>query len=594
MIKVAVFFFLFFFLSNSFSKAQEVFDADYSKENKSYSINSEYSIVSKKKSYGDTILNYPVNYFSDTLVENMPVDWFPQGYETVMLGGQPSILSNSKGKKIEINPHQSLSIWGSPYGSFNAGCSLCVFSTGDVANGAAGQAALSGLDPRLGAFSIAHGDNAIAALYIGQSNNLTRIVLPIKSFDSYGFTLEKPLSPEQISSLHHGMYVSTNVRAQDMIAVDDYGRPTNYVYTGIVSGWGPSRINVYGWSVLGAQNKNENKYIKLGLVPDTKKNASDKWSNLDNKSSYTFPVAYIGDPGKYFGENDYITMDMDRVYGLNASSNASSYERNEFDMRWSHIKKNHQASFHGYTLSFECNECLASYPFTEDSYGYLVNGPYELPAAYVAQVDGDALEYKGYSTWVPGDGAANPSIVGSQHIMFDFSSHLSSNNKLHFGARSYHDLEGISDWRGYDVRLGLTVDGKRERDRFQGGSSMSDLAWNLNGKLGTICLVQPDGKTEGVCLEGNGSENVPGQLYAQQVSAKVVSASLYLSAPQFGTSDRSQIFTQIKGREHSEGDRVWCHNCLNPHQSPGQGTGRWIYLDRTSVWRGDDGYPARD
>lgn len=594
MIKIAVFSFLFFIFYCNFSKAQEVFDADFSEENRNHSSILKNSVVSGDFIYKGNIIKYPVNYFSDFLAEKVPVDWFPQGYETVMLGGQSSILNNNKGRRVTINPHQSLSIWGSPYGSFNAGCSLCVFSTGDVANGAAGQAALSGLDPRLGAFSIAHGDNAIAALYIGQSNNLTRLILPIKSFDIHGFMLEKPLSLEQISLLHHGMYVSTNVRAQDMIAVDNYGRPTNYVYTGIISGWEPSRINVYGWSVLGAQNKNGNKYIKSDLVPDTKRNAGNKWSNLDRKSSYTVPVAYIGDPGKYFGENDYIIMDMDRVYGLNASSNASSYERNEFDMRWSHIKENHQASFHGYTLSFECNECVASYPFTEDSYGYLVNGPYELPAAYVAQVDGDALEYKGYSTWIPGDGAADPSIIGSRHIMFDFSSRLSSNNTLHFGARSYHDLQGISDWRGYDVRLGLRVDGKRERDRFEGGSSMSDLAWNLNGKLGSICLVEPDGKTEGVCLEGNGSENVPGQLHAQQASAKVISASLYSSAPQFGTSARSQIFMEIKTYKHSEGDRIWCHNCLNPNQKPGHGTGRWIYLDSTSIWRGDDGYPARD
>ncbi|WP_158092828.1 hypothetical protein, partial [Acetobacter sp. DmW_043] len=535
------------------------------------------------------IIEYPVNYFINSLAENMPTDWFPQGYESVMLGGQSTILFN-KGRKIIIDPHQSLSIWGMPYGSFNAGCSLCVFSTGDVASGAGGQAALSGIDPRLGAFSIAHGDNAIAAFYLGESNNLTRLVLQVEKFDSDGFILKNKLSSEQLSVLHHGMYVSTNVRAQDMSSVDNYGRPTGYLYSGIISGWNSSRINVYGWSVLGAKDK----YLEKNIIPNTNKNPDGKWTNLDKKSSYTFPVVYIGDPGKYFGENDYVIMDMDRVYGDHASSNANSYERNEFDMRWSHVNKNHEASFHGYTLSFECNECAASYPFTEDSYGYLVNGPYELPAAYIAQVDGDALEYKGYSTWIPGNGAANSSIIGSRHIMFDFSSYLPSNNTLHFGARSYHDLEGISDWRSYDVRLGLIVDGRRERDRFEGGSSMSDLAWNLNGKLGSICLVQPDGKTEGVCLEGNGGENVPGRLNTQQLSAKVISTSLYLSSPQYGTSDHFQTFIEIKAHKHREGDRVWCHDCLNSHQNSRHGTGRWIYLDSTYVWRSDDGYLAKD
>lgn len=161
-------------------------------------------------------------------------------------------------------------------------------------------------------------------------------------------------------------------------------------------------------------------------------------------------------------------------------------------------------------------------------------------------------------------------------------------------ARSYHDLEGINDWRGYDIRLGLSVDGARTRDRFTGGSRMSDLAWNLNGRLGSICLVEPDGKTRGACLDGDGSVHIPGQVKASNISTTVVSASIYIDSPQYGTSNHHQMLSQIMATRHAEGDRLWCHNCLNHAQAHGLGTGRWIYLDGASVWRSDDGWPAKD
>ncbi|MBS0960852.1 MULTISPECIES: hypothetical protein [Acetobacter] len=587
--KISIYISIFIASMNGFSWAKENSNVEYSK-----SSSIENSIMFKKyKEFDGNYSLYPVNYLVNNLPEKEIFDWYPQGYETIMLGGQPVFIKNKNEKDIVFTPHQSLSIWSSPYGSFGAGCSLCVFTSGGSANGGDGQAALSGLDPRLGAFSIANGDNAIAAFYIGQTNNLTRMVLRVKAFDAQGAILEEPLTFEQIKKLHHGMYINTNIISPDINLKNNYGGFNSNNYTGIISGWENNRINVYGWSILGSAMIKNGKYNKKSIVPDTQlKNG--KWSNLDQFSSYTSPMLYVGDPGKYFGENDYVTMDMNRVYGANASSVVKSYERNEFDMRWRNIHKNNEASFHGYTLSFECDHCTAHYPFTEDSYGYLVNGASELPAAYVAQVYGDALEYKGYSTWIPGNGAADSSVTGSHHIMFDFSSQLLSNNTLHFGARSYHDLSGISDWRGYDVRLGLSVDGIRVRDHLNTTSHMSDLAWNFNGKIGSICLIEPDGNTNGFCMGGDGSIDVPGLIQGNKSSIKVMSASDYISAPNYGTSSHFKILSEIKSQTHSEGDRIWCHNCLNNNQRHGHGTGRWIYIDNASTWRSDDGFIAKD
>ncbi|RUT25505.1 hypothetical protein C0V97_11330 [Asaia sp. W19] len=580
-------------LSTTAAQAQELFDTSSAAGGPSGEVPSSGEIMREYHAPDGRIARYPVSHLANNLIEHPSGEWGPQGYETVMLGGQSSVLRNRKGQTIDISPHQALSIWASPYGSYNAGCSLCVFSSGNMGSEGGGQAAISGLDPRRGAYSIANGDNATVAFFIGQNNSLTRMVLPIKAFGPDGMTLEHPLSLAQMAALHHGMYLSTNVRAPDMPAIDENGRPTNWVYAGIISNWTATHISVYGWSVLGAGNARGGKYLQNGLVPETQLQRNS-WTNLDTRTAYKTPVAYIGDPGKYFGENSYVVMDMDRVYGPEASSGASSYERDEFDMRFQNIHRDHAASFHGYTLSFECDSCTVSHPFTEDSYGYLVNGPNELPAAYIAQVYGDALEYRGYSTWIPGAGAADPAILGSHHIMTDFASQLQSGNTLHFGARSYHDVAGQKDWRGYDVRLGLRVDGKRVRDRFEGGTPMSDLAWNFGGKIGSICLIQPDGRTAGSCLNGDGSVDVPGALHAREAITKVIAASAYATAPQYGTSNHFQKLAEIAARAHSEGDRVWCHDCLNPGQGHASGTGRWIFMDSASVWRSDDGYPARD
>lgn len=48
----------------------------------------------------------------------------------------------------------------------------------------------------------------------------------------------------------------------------------------------------------------------------------------------------------------------------------------------------------------------------------------------------------------------------------------------------------------------------------------------------------------------------------------------------------------IKSQTHSEGEKVWCHDCRSPGQAAGAGTGRWIVLDSASTWRTEDGIVA--
>ncbi|MBS4074953.1 hypothetical protein KGY14_07085 [Ameyamaea chiangmaiensis] len=61
------------------------------------------------------------------------------------------------------------------------------------------------------------------------------------------------------------------------------------------------------------------------------------------------------------------------------------------------------------------------------------------------------------------------------------------------------------------------------------------------------------------------------------------------SAATFATVTQSTTMSAIMSASHSEGDRVWCHDCRNGGQAAHAGTGRWVYLDSASAWRTDDG-----
>lgn len=50
----------------------------------------------------------------------------------------------------------------------------------------------------------------------------------------------------------------------------------------------------------------------------------------------------------------------------------------------------------------------------------------------------------------------------------------------------------------------------------------------------------------------------------------------------------------IEAQTHTEGEKIWCHDCRAPSQATGAGTGRWIYKDSAGTWRTEDGLEATD
>ncbi|QDH15132.1 hypothetical protein E3E11_03835 [Oecophyllibacter saccharovorans] len=413
---------------------------------------------------------------------------FTLGAESAILGGIPTDLG--------FTAPEALSIVGRPYGNYNAGCTLCVFSTPDNLHQGGAQAALSGIDFRMGAFAVAHGDAAVAGFYQYDELSQARVTARATRFTATTVSLARPMTDAEMALLHQGMYLATNVVDPHLPPRNWQGLPNENAYWGFIKSWTPTSITVYGWAVLGAGN------AAGGQVPDP--------AHLDTlKSSAAVPLVFAGVPAKIFSKNTYVSMDADRIYGPHPTARANAYEREELDFRPRNFTRPHSMSFHGWTTSYECDHCAPN-ASTDESYAYLVNGP-GLKRAYVAQLYSDGLEFSGYNTWLPGNGA--PQVQGDNHILFDFASDLPTRNTLHFGAKVFKDTAPGTSWTNWDVRLGLNIDGQRS-DRMQGGVDMVQLAWNYQNAPDTLCLLSA-GNVPGLCQDSQANAVFHGKAHFQ-------------------------------------------------------------------------------
>lgn len=439
-----------------------------------------------------------------------------------------------------------LSVYGRPYGNYNAGCTLCVFSSTGGMNGGSGQAAISGIDYRGGANAVANGDMATVGFYHFDENSSGRIVAQATSFGAGVVTLSVPMTNEQMSQLHAGMYVATNV-IDPMLPVNTSFLRSN-AYWGYIKSWDATHIYVYDWAVLGKGNSTS------GQIPNIQ--------NLDNQlSTYTVPMVFVGVSGKIFAENEYMDADGTKVLGSNATAVANAFEREEFDFRAHDWTKPNSLSFHGWTTSFQCRPNCNSKAVSEDSYAYLVNGPDGLPRAYVAQTVGNALEYSGYSTFIGGNGAPQAldnngniisAVVGSNHIMSSFASALPSNNTIHMSTIVNREAVSKNDWRDYGVRLTMDVDSQRDRNKgLYSGARMGSIAFNYNAAhYGGICLLGYD-NNQGLCQEGDGSVNFAKTITTQSTAFFTKGLSVSYGQNIFFQNNKSPyaayLFTDVNG-----------------------------------------------
>lgn len=173
-------------------------------DSKSYLTNSNFRANGLHLDQFYTDPNNNVLYFPDTIrLDNTGnTDYITLGDETAVFGG----MSNANGPV----QHKSLSIVGLPYGPYNLGCVECIFSARGSYGGGDAQAALSGIDYRLGSYAINNGDMVTAMTYRGFVNEHVRFTARVSYFDQQNAYLASPMTTAQMAQLHQGMYITTN------------------------------------------------------------------------------------------------------------------------------------------------------------------------------------------------------------------------------------------------------------------------------------------------------------------------------------------------------------------------------------------------
>ncbi|CAI3956131.1 unnamed protein product [Commensalibacter communis] len=460
---------------------------------------SQIKIATQYQAVDGSIINRP-------LIKMVPdaTSSFTLGKEMVQFGGD-----------YDSNKHlvpTGLSIYGRPYSNYNAGCTLCVFSSAGGMSGGSGQAAISGKDYRGGATAISRNDMTTVGFYHFDENSSARVVAQAASFGSGVVNLSSPMTNAEMSQLHVGMYVATNVIDPTIVSKGDFIRPKRY--WGFIKSWDANHIYVYDWAVPGKNDKSD------GQIPDM--------NYLDNQlSEYKVPMIFVGVPNGVMAENEFLTADGTKVLGNKATAVANSFQREEFDFRAHDWTKPKSLLFHGWVTSFECRPNCDPNALAEDSFAYLVNGPDGLPKAYVAQMGGDALEFSGFSTFIGGNGpplsfdvkgnSTDSVVPGSNHIMSSFASRVPGGHILHMSTIVNTEVAGAKNWSDYGVRLVMDVDSQRDRKKgLYKGSRMGSIAFNYNGAhYGGVCLLGSD-SNQGLCQEGDGSVSFAKQIYAEE------------------------------------------------------------------------------
>ena len=421
------------------------------------------------------------------------------GAETQAFGGFLS-ATTSNGQSVAYPSYSSLSLVGRPYGPYNAGCVLCVFSGGGT-YGDKAQANISGVDYRTGAAAVAQMDGEQATLYQKDENTEARVVAPVTSFTASTAVLTTPLTQDQVSLLHPGMYVATNVISPTAPATTSTGLISENTYWGIIKSATPTTITVYGWAVLGQGDST------VGQIPNAR--------YLDTtKSSYGSPVLFIGAPAFITSKKTEVNFDGSKVYSATATSRANSYQSDELNFYAKNFGKEDSIAFQGPTITFRCDACDVN-AINRVSHGYSVDAP-GLPVAFLAKVYGTGVEFEGQSTWLPGAGAPS-STVGSNHILFDFISDLPTGDEKHFGAKVFHDTTGQNSPDNYTIRLGSTLGGTRTGDVYSGGTPYGDVGFGVNGNSSSVCLETSSQKPT-LCSDDTGNVSVTNLLSVKTIS----------------------------------------------------------------------------
>ena len=397
------------------------------------------------------------------------------GQETVLVGG--SRVNDFAGQTVRDPANNaSLDIVAAPYGPFNAGCALCVFtSQSDIADNRAG---VSGLDYRLGAKAVSGQD--LVGFYEAPNTLEARLVLDVDHYDASTVYLKHPMSAAQMARLHKNMYITTNsldrrfgLRPLPMYD-NDAIRLVNLM-SGIISGWSADgrSIEVSGWRTPSGTD------TSAGQIPD-KVNLDQYWSQYDR------PVVFVGTATKMFARNTWMYYDGSKTKG-EATSLVRAMETEEVDLRYT-ASRAHEVEMRGLTISMDPLGGYGPHGLTSDSYHILLSG--YSPNMLMFNDGKDTNVIKAHSFYVHGNegvDAAHRSRELFEHSAFADGA---SNMRLTGFMTKSGNATGASSAA---IHLGLRIDGI-QGDPVSGGS-WGEIVWNKDaGNPGGLSLCGGSGR----------------------------------------------------------------------------------------------------
>ncbi|QNT78994.1 hypothetical protein [Entomobacter blattae] len=393
------------------------------------------------------------------------------GAETAFMGG----YLDSSGHKTSL----SLYVSGRPYGPIGAGCVLCVINSQDDIQGGGGRPAISGVDYHGGghAVALAGGFDQIG-FYEFVDNTDARIIAEVSRYENKKIILKHPLTLQQLEMIHPSMYLQTNSIdlsiPEKNALLNELPKTRNYAtYVDHVDEKESNVIYITGWAVPGAPST-------INHLPG---NVYDTWS-----SDYKKPMVFIGQPGKSFGRNLFMSYNGKKT-GKEAKSLIHSMEAEEIDIFIHDELRPHHVSVHGVTISPIFRNQNPDV-LTGDSYDMMLAG--DIPNHLIVYEAPYNNVIKANSFYVHGNEGVGLTAHGQQQKRIGFEHDQWSDGAHQFRFVNYLSKDGPSaNWPDTSMHLGLLIDGNQ--GDIKTGTNEGEIVWNKRDNNGGLSLCGGSG-----------------------------------------------------------------------------------------------------
>lgn len=404
------------------------------------------------------------------LINPTEIDQFT-GRDSVLIGGHPK--QDVRGQLVPpgtLAVPSKVSVFGTPDGTYNEGCSLCLFMGRTQWN--AQRAAVSGIDYRAGASAIT-GYNDAVGLYSWSGNIPPTLALQVDYYDATHVYLKTPLTPEQMTLLHSNQYLTTNSLyiPSSSVYKPIEERPSNQTtwqegyYKGIIAGWDEAEghfIRVVAWAAPASKDTSP------GQVPTPIKPGAP--TVLDRLfTHYATPTVFIGAVTGVSAKNEFITLDQRNI------SLVRSAQVDEQDLQYFALSQ-HSIAHDNIVISdagMEHSPYSGLAAFTTDSRVFRINS--QKPVIFDIGMEGQATLFKTASFVVRGQSGVNSPNAITRATMAGWGAYSDGTNKMNLVSylKKENALLGAA---GTSVHLGLELDG--DLNTPESGRSWGQIVWN--------------------------------------------------------------------------------------------------------------------